>query len=143
MPTFQFPYCRTTLDITPAFPNGHVVSRPFVGACLRFGSKETVPFFGLIDTGADYCMFPSEFLTALGIEKECLPSSVAMGVSTDHAVRFATVTLEIDRLGLLSIYAGFSDNLNGQGYGMLGHMGFLNRYTLRCDPRNGRFELED
>jgi hypothetical protein len=117
MPTFKFPYCRATLDITPAFPDGHVVYRPFVGAILRNGDRETEPFFGLVDTGADYCMFPSEYLTYLGIDKESLPPSVAMGVATDHAVRFANVTLELPQIGRLSVYAGFSDNLNGQGYG--------------------------
>ncbi|WP_353071152.1 aspartyl protease family protein [Tunturiibacter gelidoferens] len=143
MPSFKFPYSEWSLDITPAFPEGQTVFRPIVGAKLRNESKETDAFFGLVDTGADYCMFPSEFLESLGLNKDKLPSGTASGVATDRTIRFATITLEIDQLGLLRVYAGFSDNLNGQGLGMLGHVGFLDRFRLTSDPQSRVFELEE
>jgi hypothetical protein len=87
-------------------------------------------------------MFPSKYLDTLGIDKATLPTSDAMGVDADHALRFAHVTFETDHLGPVSVYAGFSDNLNGDTYGLLGHMGFLNRFTLRCHPHKHIFELE-
>ena len=84
-------------------------------------------------------MFPSEFLAPLGIDWETLPTAV--GPPDD--VRFAVVVLEVEQLGVRAVYAGFSDNLNGKPYGTLGHLGFLNHYSLRFDPHNLRFELED
>jgi hypothetical protein len=143
MPRYEFPYLQHFLVPTPAFPNGHPVNRAIVGARLRKGELNSTPFFGIVDTGADYCMFPSELLVELGIDRSTLPTTTATGFAHDNDVRFAYVDLEVPPLGVHTIYAGFADNLNGKEYGMLGHMGFLNRFTLRFDPRNLKFELED
>jgi hypothetical protein len=88
-------------------------------------------------------MFPSKYLIALGIDKASLPASVAMGTQTDYSMYFSEVTLNTDIGQPLSVYAGFTDNLNGDTYGLLGHMGFLNRFRLRSDPQTRVFELEE
>lgn len=143
IPFVTFPYDVGPLDRSDAFPHGQTALRPVLTATLRAGDRHTDPFSGLVDSGADYCVFPADFAKHLGLDYESLPSAIAHGLGEDQQMRFATVTLEVEKLGTWEIYAGFSDLWNGRGIGMLGQLGFFDRFKITFDSTRRIFEVRE
>jgi hypothetical protein len=143
MPRHTFFYTPCDLETTDAFPNGHTVNRTLITVSLRNGDFVTDSFYGIVDSGADYCMFPASLLGALGIDRNSLRLSSARGLGEDRAIMFATVKLDANQLGAWPVYAAFSDQWNDMNHAMLGHCGFLERFRLSLDPSSQIFELED
>lgn len=133
MPLIVFPYHAVALGRSGAFPGGHTVFRPAITATLRLGDFRTDPFLGLVDSGADYCFFPPEFASRLGLDYKALPSEAAYGLGEDQQVRFGAVTLEVDGLGTWEVYAGFSESCSGRTFGLLGQLGFFDRFKITLD----------
>jgi hypothetical protein len=67
MPRCAFAYTETEVGSSPAFPNGHKAHRPLVQLEIVNGSK-SIACSAVVDSGADYCSFPSDFLPELGLE---------------------------------------------------------------------------
>jgi hypothetical protein len=139
----EYKYTTCGLNASPAFPEGHSVSRTLITVSLNNGELSTGQFLALVDTGADYCVFPADFAEPLGLNYEVLPSASVSGVGEDQQVRFSSVRLELQGFGEWKIYAGFSKLWNGRNLGMLGHLGFLERFKITLDPSNGIFKLEE
>jgi len=110
---------------------------------LRNGRQRTGSFLSLIDTGADYCLFPSDYLEEIGIDRSTLRPGTVQGVSIDAGVLYANVDLAIEGLGEWTVYAGFSDYWRGQHVGFLGQVGFFDRFTVSFDYRKRKCEVSD
>ena len=143
MARHSFPYYPVLIDPSPAFPNGYTAHRPAAFVSLRVANNRTSEFLAVMDTGADHCMFPSDYLAVLGLDKASLPTSTVHGVGTDDGTRFATVNLSIGQLEEWPVYASFSDHWMGQHVGFLGHFGFFNRFTTNFDPHSRICEVGD
>lgn len=97
---------------------------------------------GLIDTGADECVFPAAFAELLGIDLRAgagLATVTASGVATRYV---HPIILKTDRLfhGLVFPEAaiGFMDDLH---FPLLGVKSFLSYFTLQIDYENEAFSL--
>lgn len=137
-----FPYLLIDVKPTPAFPLGYSAYRPCATVSIGRGDRRTVPFTALIDTGADHCLFPIDYLDVLGIEQSSLTSSPMHGTGQDLNVLFAYVALEIQDFGEWLVYAGFSEQWRNQHVGFLGYSGFLDRLVMHADGEKRICELD-
>ena len=138
----DFPY--TTLPGRPdgAFPDRKILKRPIVEITLRKGDR-SIQCEALIDSGADYCLFPATLALALGITIPNNRSSAFAG--TANATQFAyfeTIQATIwnssqfERPITFDLYAGFCETLEHIGIGLLGQQDFFPRFNVT-------FELSD
>ena len=141
MPRMKFSYEEVPLGASAAFPSGHIALRPAMTVVLRLADRRTTPVLGLVDSGADYCFFSPEYADSLGLDYKSLPCEAAYGIGEDRQVRFGTITLEVAGLGAWEVYAGFSEAWSGRGYGMLGQLGFFDRFKITFDQRRRIFEV--
>ena len=131
---FTFSYHEDDLDPSAAFPAGYKAVRPIACVSLSRGGKSVEPFWSVLDTGADFCVFPSKYLEVLGIERSALKTAPVFGLGSAE-VPFAEVTLEISGLGKWAIYAGFADLHKESPLGLISQSGFFDRYTILFDYR--------
>jgi hypothetical protein len=138
----KFPYIEYVRDENSGCHSGQKVHRPLLGIMLENGGKFSIEMFALLDSGADYCLFPYQFLEELGIEKAGLGVDFPLGMAEGHTIYFATVTLHV--MGMEEsgeIEAGFTEYLDGKGMAVLGHNGFFDRYKVMFNRPNFSFEI--
>jgi hypothetical protein len=135
-----FPFLPFFAAPSAAFPNRRRVIRPVVRATLEYGGR-TVDVLALVDSGADYCLFPESVGLALGIP---LPNSnVAMFSGTadqrqiayfEHVKAFLKVPFKPSQAAFsFELYAGFCRTIEHLGLGLLGQHGFFSRYRVTID----------
>ena len=129
-------------------PIEQCVYRPLLR--ISIGNKgRTVSCLGIVDSGADYCLFPSRIMRELALDVTSPVKSVAVGSESEtypHKVSIAVV--EIPAIEPFAATIGFVDNMNddwvfeGQNVGLLGQNGFFDHFKVHFDFRNRAFELE-
>jgi hypothetical protein len=65
MTTYPIPYAEVSAPATDAFPRGRVFRRPVLSLALQNGQNR-LSCYGIVDSGADYCLFPRSFMLAFG-----------------------------------------------------------------------------
>lgn len=121
------PYTPESCTPTPPFPNQTVVWRPAVKTVLEH-SNARLPyaFLSVIDSGADYCVFPAVFGEAIGIDVKNGKSHRAQGVAGGDTAYFHNVQVWVEIGGqpyYFSCWAGFMYSL--ESLGLLGRQGFF------------------
>jgi len=139
---YLFEYTHGRIAGSDAFPDGHDAKRPKISVFLRYGNRRTKELSAVVDTGADYCQFPAWILDDLELAYDSLPAGQVTGLGTDPDSRFANVILEVPSIGEWTIRAGFSKMGEADTH-LLGHQGFLERFLVCFDYRNGKFGLEE
>jgi hypothetical protein len=114
-------FCHPMLPVSliPKVPNGVTVSCDAV-----------------VDSGADYCLFPKSFLEQLGIDQNLLPHTEVFVV--DHLIKIdlSMVTLDFG-FTKYNTLAGFHEC----NFAMLGHKGFFDRFIVVFDTANKQFMI--
>jgi hypothetical protein len=136
-----FAYSKYTYLESAGCHSGKDVFRPVVYVILEHIGAFSTAVESLIDTGADYCLFPLDFLGELGIEKDGLGIDYSLGLAEGHPIYFASVTLHIMNLESRKILAGFTEYLNGKGAAFLGNLGFFDQYRVTFDRANLSFKV--
>jgi len=94
----------------------------------------------LLDTGADWCLFPIEFLEGLEIERNGLGIDYPQGLGHGHPAYSANVKIHVPEMRISwEASVGFSQSL--KEYGVLGHNGFFDRHKVIFDRPNLGFEI--
>jgi len=129
-------------------PQGDI-KRPVIPITLynpRAVHAPSVGYHGLVDSGADFCVFSREIAEMLEIDitagEEHLVAGIVAGES--RPVYFHPIEIAIGPYGSglrLPIWAGFMSDLAGTGYGLLGRHGFFSGLTF-VKFRDWRGELE-
>jgi hypothetical protein len=138
---YKVAYAEIQVAATPAFPNGRSIRRPVLSLALQNGARR-LSCYSVVDSGADYCLFPLSFMQPLGLNPLISPVDTTSGVgSSSIPTHFSNVTLD---LGLLqfTVYAGFSPGMEHLGIGLLGQVGFFERFRITFDYANKLFVLE-
>jgi len=120
---------------------------PRLPTALELGSCRTqFSFPSVVDSGADYCIFPLEFGERLGIDFKNLQSSPASGFGGGGHCFYhkINVLVVVENLGLkFECFAGFSDQMDKLGIGLLGRHGFFELFEeVIFDQRNRVFKLK-
>jgi hypothetical protein len=108
-----------------------------------------------VDSGADSCVFPTSFATALGLDILQMKKQITGGVgNTGNVTHYTDLTIEVGSVappqGVLSFdpqlkfnaYVGFTVGLEAQGIGLLGECGFFENYLVTFDHKNRLFHIE-
>ena len=106
-------------------------------------------FDALVDSGADYCVFPVDYGILIGLDVEKGNLLPTHGVGGKEMLYFHNVKV-IVKLGddcyEFICQAGFSKRMNQRGVGLLGRKGFFslfNRVIFEENKRNLILEAED
>lgn len=131
----------STLPAKPdgAFPDRRAIRRPILQVSLEHEGK-TISTWALVDSGADFCIFPASIGHALGI---AIPNQNATPFSgtadAPQIAYFAKLRASIwngdwsyQPLSF-DLYAGFCDTLEHVGLGLLGQDGFFSRFKISFD----------
>lgn len=135
----EFSYICENLDSCEAFPDGPLVCRPIIAVRIGINGFWTEPIQGVVDTGADYCIFFGNCAEKLGLDLDKLPIAPAQGLGKS-ILRVAPVDLDTGCLGSWQIRAAFTPN--EFPFALLGHVGFLEKFKFSTNLRGSRFTLE-
>ena len=127
---------------TAAFPQQTTAARPQVQTFLEYQEhKLQFRFPCLLDSGADYCVFPAQFGEVIGVPIRTGKVQATAGIGDDtayfHAVK---VFVEINKnVYTFECYAGFMYSLDRIGLGLLGRHGFFELFESVTFKQNARF----
>jgi len=106
------------------------IIRPVIPVTLQVGDK-TLPYTGLIDSGADYCIFDKELAKILKIKFNPLDKIEFRGISGKSIGHWATIQLHFGEV-FYNQKVVFAD-LKKAGVGILGQIGFLDHFQVSLD----------
>ena len=120
----------------------HGFKRPIVRIVVSRNNRE-VPYYALIDSGADMNLMHAELAPLLGIELEAGERQEIGGIVDGErsAIYIHSVTLQIDDQQHENVRVGFMPSLSKTGHGLLGQYGFFDLYTVKFDLPKGQIEL--
>ena len=105
---------------------------PVLKTSLFHKNKERLFFFdSIVDSGADFCVFPANAGKAIGLDVHEGKSVSTFGIGGKEILNFHKVTVEViinDQSLKFECQAGFSTNLNAKGIGFLGRDGFFDLF---------------
>jgi hypothetical protein len=101
-----------------------------------------LPCYAIVDSGADYTLFPGSYMPQLGINPLAAPAGNTSGIGSQPGTVFHEVGIDIEGLVQFSVYAGFTSELEGWGVGVLGQNGFFDHLDVSLNFRQGTFEIE-
>jgi hypothetical protein len=85
----------------------------------------------MIDSGADYCVFPQSFMKSLGIDPLTAPVEMTSGVGTEGMpAHFANISIDLQGLIRFPVFAGFTAGLDPIALRLLGQVGFFDRFNV-------------
>lgn len=127
----KFKYEAFPVKKTIIFPQKIKNCRPIIRITLQ-KAKKSVDIYALVDSGADYCVFPDEIGKAIGIDVESGRKDTAIGVSNNLIeIYFHKITLIIDKYKF-KVWVGFSKVLKMP---LLGRSGFFEEFKVKFDYR--------
>lgn len=123
---------------------GRGVERPIIPIVLR-NPKARLEFKyeGIVDSGADLCMFEAEIGELLGLEIETGERQPIAGIVEGAKREYFLHDIEIDIGGWpRSIRAGFMRDISKVGHGFLGQKGFFDQVkSVKFEKVKGLFEV--
>ena len=147
MPSFSFDYDRYESTPSAAHPHGRTVLRPWLTARVSMAYGE--PFMSCtacLDTGADDCVFPFPIAERIGLDIASMPKGETVGVGGKKDIYYANACIEIllppgqGNSMVFKTRVGFVQDL---GIGLLGQVGFFDRFDVSFSQRRGIFTISD
>lgn len=138
----KFRYHKLLLDHrSPLF--GHSILKPIIPIKILVGGKE-LEYAALIDSGADFCIFDAEIGEYLGLKvKEGVKINFGGIQDRGGAVAFShEVNLNIGGWNYKAV-VGFSYDIAGHGFGILGQKGFFDTFRIIFDYEKEEVELKE
>jgi len=136
----RFPYTR--IDATQP-------TRPYVNLFLRSGFATTDTVYGLVDSGADYPIFPLHFANTLKLNlTEGRPWSFRgttgqLQIAYLHEVEMSVWDAENENLAFrFNTIVSFCPDFQFPGGSLLGQEGFLEHFTASFRKKDNYFDLE-
>jgi hypothetical protein len=137
-----FSYANFVATPDGAFPTRNGLRRPVIALVLRNGERYFTTM-AIVDSGSDFCIFPSSVARKLGISIPNERATLFSGTSEAPQMAFFAVVratiwnaneneVPID----FELYAGFCDTLEHIGLGLLGQEGFFSRFVVGFDYAN-------
>ena len=132
---------------TTAFPN--TPARPYLDVILRNGSYTTNRLVALVDSGADYSIFPGEIAEQLKLDLTEAPVwrfSGTTGKIQEASLAEVSLTVleenDMNHAFELKVLCAFCNGFNFSGGALLGQNGFFSKFkTTFLQPQN-YFEIE-
>jgi len=120
---------------------GHVAYRPVVVVHLVVEQRR-IRCLSIIDSGADHCVFPLSFALRLGFNPIGETPVMTGGVgSAGIPMYYWKIAIDLG-LAQTEVTAGFTEDMDSKGYGLLGQHGFFDRFRVQFDLPNKAFWIE-
>ena len=127
-------------DYIKVFPDRPSVLLPRIKIVLRYQSKKC-KIFALVDSGADYCLFPKDVADLLGINVKEGPRLLITGIGGGQIpFYFHEIDILLDKFSIKT-HAGFATTGIGTS-GLLGQRGFFENFVVTFDYKNSCIELK-
>lgn len=135
-----FRYSEFALE-KPSKILGESVLRPIIPLKLSFNDL-TIKYEALIDSGADFSVFEAELGEYLGLDIKSGLSESFKGVQGKESsiVYFHKVVVTVLDIELKT-KIGFSYDIAGHAYGILGQKGFLDYFNVKLSYSNQLIEI--
>lgn len=125
------------INLKDPFSNKKYILRPIIPVGLRYKDK-SIHYEALIDTGADFCIFPIELASNLGINILKHKAIYFSGVGSEPIRGFIVdVTLSIGKIEVL-IKAVFAESGITR---ILGQKGFFDHFDVRLSYKKRTIEI--
>jgi hypothetical protein len=137
----KFRYSKWPCRPTEPFPNKHSVLRPIINISVKFQDRK-LRLFALLDSGADWCLFPASMGEYLCIQVDQGEKIEFTGISALGVAYFHEVTLEIGGWEH-NCLVGFSPDLDKMNVpAVLGQNGFFDRYEVTFNYKKEIIEIK-
>jgi hypothetical protein len=127
---FAFPYTPVACPANPIFPTIENISRPILNVGLRYGSRRAVFGFPcLVDSGADFCIFPAQYGHQAGIHVKAGKPFDTSGVGSKATAYFHKISVGVVLPEVVEYFdctAGFSFDMETTG--VLARKGFFEAF---------------
>jgi len=139
-PNYLYPYKSFNLKPFPSSKRSVEIRRPIIPVTVIYG-KRLVQFEALLDSGADYNIFPGDIAIYLGINLKQGSKRNIHGISGNSINGYQhQVKLKIaDQIYRTSIT--FSNNLPENALAVLGNIGFFDHFSVLFDYKEGQVTL--
>ena len=125
---FTIPYRKIQIPVQ-AGTSAKIIYVPVLKTTLFYkNDKWLFDFDSVVDSGADFCVFPAKMGMAIGLDVYRGESVTTNGIGGKEILYFHRVKVEIiinDEPWAFECRAGFSTKLNTKGIGFLGRDGFF------------------
>lgn len=91
--------------------------------------------YALVDSGADFCVFPSRLIGKLSLKTDNMvrrSETESYGSDRGDVTNFWDVSMVIDDKISLTVPIGFSELQNQKEWGVLGRIGFFDQFLQVC-----------
>jgi len=136
----KFGYRKFPSDPSKAFPQRSTAVRPVIPITVINGNKK-INYFAIVDSGADLCIFHAEIGEQIGIDIERGRKQEYSGIMKKDGTAYFHDTKIAVGGHEYKCYAGFSRDLGGMPYGILGQTGFFDLFAVTLDYNSERIEL--
>ena len=138
----QYRYSRLPQKPSPGFPDLTEIWWPLVEVALARGGRG-VRVKALVDTGAAFCFFPTQYADVLGLDWRTAPQVPYCGVG---GTEFTGHVLEISLHLVAAKYTWptkvvFSPTMNSLPLPLLGHIGFFEHFEVRLKSTQREFRV--
>ena len=116
-----------------AFPNMTNTLVPVTDVILRKGGRN-IPCLAIFDSASTFCVFPFSMGEELGLDVE--KGKKAKILNTGEVVYFWDIQVTLHRAFEFPLFAGFSRHDERRKIGLLGQLGFFDRFQVRIDYPN-------
>ena len=108
------------------------IQRPIIPVTVRNPhTKQLIRYFGLVDSGADSCIFAGEIAELIGLDIAAGRRLSVSGVVEGEQRPFYLHQVEVEIGGWSKLTAvGFMPDLSNNGHGLLGQAGFFDRFSF-------------
>ena len=118
--------------------------RPIIPIMLKFNKVE-FKYLALLDSGADFNIFHGDIAKILKIDLGKIKNSMEFsGIRQGAEGKGYFMSIDV---GVNSNFKNtpvvFSNDISGDGYGILGQQGFFNNYKILFDYKTREIQLED
>jgi len=136
----KFKYIKAPLiQKSPIF--GSYIPKPIIPIEL-ISDERSVRFAALIDSGADFCIFPDSLAEALGLTLDKSRAERFAGISGEPSkAYFSDLTINIGGWKYKTLVS-FSEDISPRGYGILGQKGFFDLFRVAFDLKKEEIELK-
>lgn len=138
----KFPYFKFPLATSSDF-FGHSILKPIIPIGLTVG-EEPFDYAALIDSGADFCIFEAGIGEALKLDVMNGRKVNFSGIQDAGGAQayLHEITITVGGWEYKST-VGFSYDIGGDGYGILGQKGFFDIFAVNFDYSKEEIELKD
>lgn len=123
----RFPYQK--LVVKDSHQKIHIAFRPLIPLYVSKGEKRFLSY-GLVDSGADVCLFESTFCKKLGLKLTTGKKQTLRGVGKEEITFYLhPVNLKIGDYSVTT-EIGFSDEISHIPFAILGQKGFFENFLV-------------